>query len=309
MNEAIPDFVETPGGIDSALLERALGRSFVVNGAFAGVGDVVSNHRAGLLTFVSDDVFIAAVNDNANIAGTFCFPVDVGKFRDGIQVLPVDDPRFHFFSLIDFLARNYHKAFPTRVGANCRISPQASIAPHSVVIGENVVIESGAFIAAGSVLADNVVIRANATIGVDGFQHQRTSYGTVSPLHDGWLFIEHDAEIGYSSSISRGFSYRPTRIGHGTKIDALAYVAHGSSLGPDTIVCAHAAIMGHATIGKEAWIGPGSIITSRVTIGDRAKVSLGSVVTTDVPADARYTGNFALPHDKFVIDLKKRASP
>lgn len=303
----LPAFVDLPAGIDSALLREVFAEDFAVRAPLHAIGDVHADHSEGVLSFLSDSSLVDAVNANRHLAAVFCLAQEATALRSDIQPLVVTDPKFYFFTLMDFLARNYHGAFATRVGDGCQISPQANVSRQSVIVGNNVHIEPGAYIAPGTIIDDGVLIRANATVGVDGFQHQHTSRGIVSPYHDGWLVIGAGTEVGYSSSISRGFSYRPTRIGPDVKIDALAYIAHGASIGAGTILCAHTAIMGHVAMGERCWIGPNSVVSSRLRIGRDVKISLGSVVTTNVPDGARYSGNFAMPHAQFIADLKQRS--
>jgi len=300
----VGDFVTLPRLLDAAFLSELLGEPFAGAYAFDGIGDVRSSHRNGFLSFLADPRFADEVNENPRIAGVFCTAASVAGLKGGIHAVVVDDPKYSFFTLMDRMARRFHHPFQTRMGSDCSIAPSAVIAPSSVVIGDGVTIEAGAFVAPGSVLGDGVIVRANATVGVDGFQHQHTSRGMVSPLHDGWLFVERNAEIGYGASISRGFSYRPTRIGEGSKFDALSYVAHGASIGANTICGTHVCVMGHATVGDDVWLGPGAVVANRLAIGDKARISLGSVVTTDIPAGGRYSGNFAIPHDRFMARLK-----
>lgn len=304
---SLPEFVDLPDGIDDDLLFRIFDERFRVDKAFSGIGDVHSNHKQNILSFLSDGSLVDHVNDNNAIKGVFCRSGDRDALRPDIAALVVSDPKFYFFTMMDFISRNHARSKKTEIGRECNISPRATISDHSVVIGNGVVIEPGVYIAPGTIIADEVLIRANATVGVDGFQHQHTIRGMVSPLHDGWLYIGPKSEVGYSASLSRGFSYRATVIGSGVKMDALSYVAHGTSIGDGSIICAQTAIMGHVSIGERSWIGPNSVISSRLTIGCNAKISLGSVVTTDVPAGARYSGNFAVPHDQFIADLKARA--
>lgn len=298
-------YLQMPLRIDSVLLKHVLGVE-CGDVSFDGISDVHGHNGNALLTFLSDPAFVETVNTNPSITGVFCREPSRALLRDGIQPLVVDDPKFHFFTLMDWLARERCAYIPNTIGRDCVIAPSASIAPHSVQIGDRVTIEPGAFIAAGTVLADDVIVRANASIGVDGFQHQRTSRGMVSPLHCGLLFVGARSEIGYSANISRGFSYRHTLIGADVKTDAFVYIGHGTEIGDRTLVCAHACVMGHVAVGSDAWIGPNSTVTSRARIGNHSAVSLGSVVTKDIPDGERYSGNFAIPHDRFIANLKSR---
>lgn len=298
-------YIRAPLCIDGDVLRAALGmHDWVVE--FDGIADVHGNNGRALLTFLSDPAFADVLNANPCITGVFCRESARSALRPGIMPLIVDDPKYAFFTVMDHVARTYCTNVPTMIGKGCSVARSATIAPTCVWIGDGVVVEPGAYVAPGTVIADGALIRANAAVGVDGFQHQRTTRGMVSPLHDGLLFVGRNVEIGYSASVSRGFSYRHTVIGDNVKLDSLSYVAHGTEIGANTIVCAHACVMGHVLVGEGAWLGPNCTVTSRVRVGNGAAVSLGAVVTKDVPAGNRYSGNFAIPHDRFIADLKRR---
>lgn len=307
MNPA-PSYLNQPLLIDAGVLHAALGEGAWPDAGFDGFSDIHGANGERLLSFLSNIDFAEQLNANPRIAGVFCRADATALLRDDIEPVVVDDPKFHFFTLVDHVARTHAVGAPTRIAASAAIAPGATIAPHSVVIGERVVIEPGVYVAPGTLLGNDVTVRANATLGVDGFQHQRTSRGIVSPLHCGLLIVGDGAEIGYGASVSRGFSYRHTVIGAHVKMDALVYVAHGTSIGANTIVCAHACVMGHVDVGENAWLGPNCTVTSRVRVGAGGVVSLGAVVTRDVQAGERVSGNFAFAHERFIADLRQRAS-
>jgi len=124
----------------------------------------------------------------------------------------------------------------------------------------------------GVIIANNVTIRSGAVLGLDSFQHQRTSHGILSPRHDGLLFIDEGTEIGAHGAFSKGFSYRPTYIGRDNKFDAHSYVAHGVRIGDENIICVGTRIMGHTKVGN-GW-------------------------------DKVMSGNFAVSHDKWLSFVK-----
>lgn len=48
-------------------------------------------------------------------------------------------------------------------------------------------------------------IRAGAIIGVDGFEHKKTTRGLLSVIHDGEVIINERAEVGPNNTIIKGF--------------------------------------------------------------------------------------------------------
>ncbi|MCS3607580.1 DapH/DapD/GlmU-related protein [Erwinia rhapontici] len=272
--------------------------------AFDAIGDIHSNHGNRILTYIKDDKYIPIINENNNLAGVICTPAIAGKLADGLVKVLHHDPVLAFFSLVDYFGKKIGTINSSVILSDI-CAHQVSIAPFDVYVGKNVKIEPNVVILPGVVIEDNVVIRAGAVLGIDSFQHQRTTQGIFSPHHDGLLHIKSHVEIGANSTMSRGFSYRNTVIAEHNKIDAQTYIAHGTQIGNGNIICAGARIMGHVSIGDNGFIGPGSVISSRLKIGNNVKVSLGAVVTKNIHDGQHVTGNFAIEHEKFLTHLKK----
>ncbi|MDA7827786.1 hypothetical protein N9A67_06135 [Rhodobacteraceae bacterium] len=270
---------------------------------FTGVGDIHSKHSNNLLSFIKDDQYINQVNANNSISGIFCKTSTATKLRPDIQTLVVEDPNWSFFTLIDYLSKT--RIFEESSFESCLGTALVSVASVGVYIGRNVRLEDFAIVKPGTIIHDRVLIRSGAVLGLDTFQHQYTSLGMVSPAHDGDLIVDEDVEIGAQCTISKGFSYRSTKIGRSSKLDAGVYVGHGAEIGSETIICTGAKIMGHCKIEDGAFIGPGAIVSSRITVGRNARVSLGAVVTRDVPPGETVSGNFAIPHGEFIAKLKR----
>lgn len=266
-----------------------------------GVADTKS--ASGVLTFLSDAKYLNHVNGNSDIKAVFLEKNQDLKLRDDIVAIYVDDPKWYFFSLLNYLATN-RKREKTRIESSAVIHPSAVISDIGVVIGERVVVEPNVTIYPDVIIEDDVIVRAGAVLGVDGFEHKRTSRGIVSVAHDGYVLIKRAAEIGVNSNIVKGFSYRDTIVGEETKIDALVHYAHGVQTGYGCMVVASAMIAGHVTIGNNVWIGPNASISNRLIIGDDAFITFGSVVVKDVPTGQKVTGNFAIPHTRFIRNLK-----
>ncbi|MGJ8590124.1 MAG: DapH/DapD/GlmU-related protein [Yoonia sp.] len=296
-------YSSTLRSVTSETLQQAIGlKSYGLK--FFAVGDIHSFHTNRLLSYIKDDKYVGQLNRNSAIGGVFCTASTASKLRKDITPVVVDDPNWSFFKLIDFLGKT--RIYETSSVSSSFESTFVSVASMGVTIKQDVKLEEFVTVKPGTIVGDRVIIRSGAVLGLDTFQHQRTSLGMVSPTHDGDLIVEQDVEIGAQASLSKGFSYRPTIIGRSSKLDAGVYVGHGTQIGRDTIICAGAKIMGHCRIGDGAFVGPGAVVSSRVTVGRNARISLGAIVTKDVPADETVSGNFAIRHDVFIASLKKK---
>jgi UDP-3-O-[3-hydroxymyristoyl] glucosamine N-acyltransferase len=287
--------------VNSAILRAATGLE-TEGLQFEGIGDVVASHRHGLLSYLKDVKFAAALNANPHITGVLCNVETATAVAAAKTVIVCADPNWAFFAIVDHLAA-LRRPLPNVIGSDVTQFP-CHVAPHDVSIGEGVLIEPYAVIHPHVRLGNTVVVRAGAVLGLDSFQHQRTTHGLFSPRHDGELVIGDGVEIGSGAAISKGFSYRDTRIGAGSQLDAHVYVGHGAEIGPECIICAGARIMGHVKIGAKAFIGPGAVISSRCSVGEGARVSPGAIVTRAVPAGEHVSGPFAVPHAKWLSFVK-----
>ena len=90
------------------------------------------------------------------------------------------------------------------------------------------------------------------------------------------------------------------QIGHRCKIEALAFIPDGVTLGNDVFIGPHVCftndreppseLLEKTHVGNGASIGAGAIIVCGITIGDGARIGAGSVVTKNVPPDALVYG-------------------
>ena len=122
------------------------------------------------------------------------------------------------------------------------------------------------------------------------------------------------AHMGLSQQISlanlpecEGVNYifgGDTLIGNDTKLADGAHVAHCAKVGARCLVAAGAIILGSTVIGDDVWVGPGAIISNELDVGDKAFITLGAVVTRNVVQGEKVSGNFAIPHARFLEQLK-----
>ncbi|WDE16074.1 UDP-3-O-(3-hydroxymyristoyl) glucosamine N-acyltransferase [Acinetobacter schindleri] len=273
------------------------------------VGLLVTTSENNLLSFIEDLKYVAQLNNNNSIKGIFCTQeiASSGLIRKNIDLIIVDEPKWFFFSIVDYLAKSQERE-STIIDPSSEISSQAYISPVGVKIGKNCKIDPNVTILSDVIIGDNVIIRAGSVLGTDGFEHKKTSRGILSVAHNGEVIIHDNVEIGANSHVAKGFSYRPTIIGESTKLDAFVHYAHGVQCGKECLIVAHAMIGGNVDIGNKVWIGPSAVITNRIVLEDNCFITLGSVVTRSVKQGETVTGNFAIPHQKFLKNFKRSLS-
>jgi UDP-3-O-[3-hydroxymyristoyl] glucosamine N-acyltransferase len=271
---------------------------------------LVYSEVANTLTFLDDYKYLEKGLENPNITGFFILDSfkDVIK-RPDIKVIISKDPRYDFYYLMNKVAELSYQKTPSQIAASARIHSSAHVAECNVVIGENVFIEPNVTILSDVEIGAGTIIRSGAVIGSEGFEHKRTSKGILSVWHDGKVLIGKNVEIGANTCIDKGFASRSTIIGDDTKIDNLVHIAHGVQTGKGCFIIACSMIAGSVTLMDNVWVGPNANIAPQVVIEDRGFVSLGSVVTRNVGVEQHVTGNFALPHSKFLEILKKSLNP
>jgi len=133
-------------------------------------------------------------------------------------------------------------------------------------------------------------IHPTAQIGSPGFGYARTPEGWLHIPSCAGVVLGDDVEIYPFVDISSG-TREPTRIGAGTKINALAKIGHNVEIGEHCIIGTGAVICGGAKLGNWVWVSPGALIRGDVTVGDEAFVGMGAVVVKDVPSGVTVVGN------------------
>jgi len=278
-------------------------------GTFVNCGFDLRNSLPQSLSYAGNARFLASCAAKPEISAVLTtqsafeeFVRNGGSNRSDLGIALSPRPRTDFFLFHNYLAD--HTDFYTRPqvagrGQHCCVSPTASLAD-GVLLGDRVVVGEGVHIGAGVSIGDDTVIWPGTVIGNDGFQFERLNGKVVKIAHVGGVEIGREVELKSNCCIDRHIFRDCTRIGEQTKFDNLVYVGHCTRIGRACLIGAHAAITGSVVVGDEVWIGPNATISSAITIGSQAAVSLGSVVTRDVLPGQRVSGNFAIPHERFL---------
>lgn len=184
-----------------------------------------------------------------------------------------------------------------RVGAGCIIYPGVYIGPR-VVIGDGCIIYPNVSIYDDSQLGNRVILQAGVVIGTDGygFAFHQGAHHKIPQMGD--VVIEDDVEIGSNSVIARG-AIGTTRIGAGTKIDALVMVGHGVQIGAHSLLVAQTGIAGSTTIGHHATIAGQVGVAGHLKIGNAVTIAGRAGVMDDVADGQTLMGMPAIPASQY----------
>jgi len=182
------------------------------------------------------------------------------------------------------------------------IHPSAQISSSKVSIGNNVVIEKNVSIAEGVQIGHNTVIKkdttidanskigCNCTIGGVGFGYEKDESGNYQVIpHIGKVVIGFNVEIGNNVCIDRAV-LGATVLENNVKVDNLVHIAHGVTIGKNSLIIANAMIAGSVTIGENVWVAPSSSIMQKKNIGTNSTIGMGSVVLKDVENNSVVAG-------------------
>ena len=291
--------------INNSLLQEVLGLTPPQDLACDSLG-LVAHDRPNMLTFLDDEQFLQQILDNSNVSAVFITEALATKVESTrIKKIVCDDPRYYFYSLMNYLSAVNYQKNQTIIHPTAKVHPRAYVSEYNVEIGKNVLIEPHATILPDVVVGDNCIIRAGAVLGSEGYEHKRTTKGILSVFHDGKVILGNNVEIGANSCLDKGFHFRHTTVGDFTKIDNLVHISHCVHVGKNCFIIACSMIAGTVTIMDDVWIGPNANIAPQVIIENGGFVTLGSVVVKNVGEKEWVTGNFAIPHKKFLFNLKK----
>jgi UDP-3-O-[3-hydroxymyristoyl] glucosamine N-acyltransferase len=221
------------------------------------------------------------------------------------------------------------------IGDHVVLGPQATVLPHVVIyagaqIGAHFFAHAHAVVREGCRLGDHVILQNGAIVGADGFGFARCTLppeGTPASgrgwhkiLQTGTAVLEDHVEVQANACVDRA-SVGETRVQAGAKIDNLVQVGHGSSVGPDSLLCAQVGLAGSTRVGRNVILAGQVGVAGHCTIGDGAIATAQSGIPSDVAPGATVSGTPAFENRKWlrssaiyqrlpelIRDLKLRAS-
>jgi UDP-3-O-[3-hydroxymyristoyl] glucosamine N-acyltransferase len=187
------------------------------------------------------------------------------------------------------------------IDAGAAIGDRTIVYPGATVgrdarIGRDCVIHARVSIREGTIIGDRVIVQDGAVIGSDGFAFARRPDGTYEKIpQPSIVVIEDDVEIGANTAIDRP-AVGETRIGAGTKIDNLVQIAHGVTVGRNTLLVAQVGIAGSTTIGDDVVLAGQVGVAGHLDIGRGARATAQTGIPNSVEAGALVSGYPAIPN-------------
>ena len=90
------------------------------------------------------------------------------------------------------------------------------------------------------------------------------------------------------------------RIAQGVKIDNLAQVGHGSTVGAHTLLCAQVGLAGSTVVGKNVIIAGQAGVAGHCNVGDGVIITAQSGTHGDIPAGSMVSGSPAFEHKQWL---------
>jgi UDP-3-O-[3-hydroxymyristoyl] glucosamine N-acyltransferase len=206
------------------------------------------------------------------------------------------------------------------VGRNVKIGRGSivkanSVLEHDVVIGEDCVLHPNVVVAQGCELGNRVILKSGCVIGMEGFGFAQDEKGRSHRIpQTGRVVIEDDVLMGSQCNVDRA-AWGETRIGAGSKFDALCHVAHNADIGENCIIVAQTGVAGSSTLGKRVVVSGQCAITDHVKITDDVTLVQRAGVINNIDEPGVYAGtpiqpvkdyfrNAAVAHK--LVDLRKQ---
>ncbi len=185
------------------------------------------------------------------------------------------------------------------VDADVVIGRNAKLLAHTVIyrgarIGDNFFAHAHAVVRENCQLGDDVILQNGVVIGADGFGFAKDAAGAWHKIvQSGPAVLENSVEVQANACIDRA-SVGETRIGCGVKIDNLAQVGHGSSVGENSLLCAQVGLAGSTDVGKRVILAGQVGVAGHCRIGDDVVATGQTGIHGDILAGKVLSGSPAM---------------
>jgi UDP-3-O-[3-hydroxymyristoyl] glucosamine N-acyltransferase len=167
------------------------------------------------------------------------------------------------------------------IGDRTIVFPNVTIGP-GVRLGADCVVHSNVSLRERVVIGNRVVLQNGAVVGSDGYGFVRRSDGTHEKIPQvATVVIEDDVELGANSTVDRP-AVGETRIGSGTKIDNLAQIGHGVTVGRNVLMAAQVGVAGSTEVGDDVIFGGQVGVSGHLTIGRGTVAVAKSGITNSI---------------------------
>ena len=142
----------------------------------------------------------------------------------------------------------------------------------------------------GCKVGSDCIIHSGVVLGADGFGFVKDGDSYLKIPQVGNVHIGNKVEIGANTTIDRG-ALENTVIGNGVKLDNQIQIAHGVSIGDNTVISAATAIAGSTHIGSGCLIGGLVGIVEHLTITDNVIITGRTMVTRSILQSGSYSSS------------------
>ena len=260
-----------------------------------------------VLTFLNDEKYYKEIENNKSITCIVTTEEVAQKIeKNKYGIILSENPRKDFFELHNKLVKEgfYFIKKKNKISTKAIISEKSTIGEYNIIIEEDVVIESDVTIYENVTIRKGTIIRSGSRIGGNGFEFSRFGDEILSIMSAGSLLIDENVEIQNNCCVDKGI-FGITYLGKNVKLDNLVHVGHDVIISKNVFLTAGVILAGRVKIKDNSYLGPNCTIKNGLVLGKNSKISMGSVVTKNVNDNETVTGNFAIPHEQFIKNLKK----
>jgi UDP-3-O-[3-hydroxymyristoyl] glucosamine N-acyltransferase len=263
-----------------------------------------------LLVYIESEEYIPELVANKEITCVICKNEILNQIRrmfDG-GIVASQKPRTDFFMFHNYLNRNtkfYKNHYDTRIESSAYIDSSVKIPKKNVIVGKNTKIMAGVAIYENTIIGNNVIIREGSVIGSPAFYYFDYNGNNEAVDSVGGVVIKDNVEIHSNTVVCKGTLGGNTEIWQYSKISSNITVAHDVKIKENCILTTGVKLAGAVVINKGTFIGVGATIVPMIIVGENCKISAGAVVTKNVDDSTQVSGNFAVPHHKYISFIKK----
>ncbi len=239
-------------------------------------------------------------------AGVIICPESYKAFHPACHYILSPTPRQTFQKVLEEFFVKKTKPGISKVASihsSVTIGKNVFIGDHVVIeegcqIGNEVSIDHNTVIKANTILHDLVKIGSNCTIGGVGFGYEKDANGNYQVIpHIGNVVLKKSVEIGNNTCIDRAV-LGSTILEENVKVDNQVHIAHGVTIGKNSLIIANTMIGGSTHIGENVWVAPSTSILNKKNVHSNSVIGMGAVVVKDVEEGQTIVGNPGKPMQK-----------
>jgi UDP-3-O-[3-hydroxymyristoyl] glucosamine N-acyltransferase len=236
-------------------------------------------------------------------AGVLICPESFSSFNPTCHYILSANPRQTFQKVLEeFFIKKVEPSISKRssIHSSVKIGNNVYIGDHVVieegcVIGNEVIIDHNTVLKANTVLHDFVKIGSNCTLGGIGFGYEKDADGNYQVIpHIGNVVLKNNVEIGNNTCIDRAV-LGSTILEENVKVDNQVHIAHGVTIGKNSLIIANTMIGGSTHIGENVWVAPSTSILNKKNVHSNSVIGMGAVVVKDVEEGQTIVGNPGKP--------------